>query len=263
MFEKDTDTRWKISGQGDNPAPAQNVASVFLEGITVLIRQATKPVFDRITVESTSLQKQLSQLETTQQAIRDHVDTRFVSLDAQLGKVLTGQQQLTYYLERIEKLLEQVRAENKLLEDISRENHLLGEQHYRQHIVEPMVRSLFPVFDFVEDARNAAFEHNLQDAALEKLIDGILIQLEQFLSAYEIEPVRHKPRAKFDPSMMRPVKTFYTGENELDGRVAKSLQTGFRWGFEKLLRPESVAIYKYKEQQVNIVNKQENERGRL
>jgi len=149
-------------------------------------------------------------------------------------------------LERIEKQLDQLIAGNKLLENASQENRILSEEHYQDHIVEPMVRSLFPVIDLINDAKNRNMDSGKdENTGANGLTEAIFIQLQQFLSAYQIEPIQHQPGAKFDPRQMRPLKTVSTQDKRLADRVARSLQAGFRCGRERLLRPESIALYKY------------------
>jgi molecular chaperone GrpE (heat shock protein) len=60
---------------------------------------------------------------------------------------------------------------------------------------------------------------------------------------------------------MKPVSRVSTTDKRLDGLVAKSLQIGFRWNQQRLLRPESVSIYKYV--QANIKSIEDRKEGTL
>jgi molecular chaperone GrpE (heat shock protein) len=60
---------------------------------------------------------------------------------------------------------------------------------------------------------------------------------------------------------MKPVSRVSTTDKRQDGLVARSLQIGFRWNQQRLLRPESVSIYKYV--QANIKSIEDRKEGTL
>jgi len=243
------------------PDSAQRPAPILGGALAGLIEQAVQQISCWMEGRQSALERGLSQSIAKQQACCDRVLTRLEALEAQLAKLEAGQRQVLYELGVLQDQQRRLEEESKLLENASNENRLLAEQHYQQHIIEPMARSLFAVFDFVEDVRKVASVGGREDDAhIDALIEGILVQLRQFLSVYEIEPLRHSPTAKFDPSVMRPVKIIHTDNKPLDNRIGESLRSGFRWRQRVLLRPESVTLYKYKETQMINPNK-ENERG--
>jgi len=122
-----------------------------------------------------------------------------------------------------------------------------------------MVRSLFAVIDLVEDVRKPRKDNNCQTGQDQvELIEAISVQLEQFLQNYGIEVIRHQPNTQFNRQLMKPVSKISTSEKGLDSLVAKSLQIGFRWNQQRLLRPESVSIYKYVQANINSI---EDEKG--
>lgn len=181
---------------------------------------------------------------------------RLKLLDSQLNENSTHCRQIRYSQHRLEKQLEALIRQNALLEEASKENHLLGGQHYREHITDPMARSLFPVFDVIVNTRQG--NHNSDSAHerdLDNTVEQIYAQLKQFLSIYQIQPFMHKPGAKFDPKLMKPLRSVPTNEEELNGRVAQCLQIGFRQGEQTILRPEAVALYQYKPSAITLSQK--------
>ena len=134
-----------------------------------------------------------------------------------------------------------------------------GKQHYEDHIIQPMARSLFAVIDLVEDAHKPRKDNNCQTGQDQAdLIEAVRIQLEQFFQNYGVEVIRHQPNTQFNRQLMKPVSRVSTTDKRLDGLVARSLQIGFRWKQQRLLRPESVSIYKYVEANINSI---EDEKG--
>jgi len=197
-------------------------------------------------------------LERSNSRIAEKVLESLIPMASQLTQVETGQKQTKFQLDSIEKILSNLSSHSKLLENASQTNLLLGKQHYENHIIQPMARSLFAVIDLVEDARKPRKDNNRQtDQDQAELIEAIRIQLEQFLGNYGIEVIRHQPNTQFDRQLMKPVSRVSTADKKLDGLVAKSLQIGFRWNQQRLLRPESVSIYKFVRTHINPI-KQEN-----
>ncbi len=189
----------------------------------------------------------------------EEVSEQIVRLSNQISQVEKKQQQFLHHFESIRQLLENTVSANNLLENAGKANQLLGQEHYDQHIIEPMVRSLFPVIDIIEDAYKSWKDNNCQTGQDQaELIEAVRVQLEQFLQNYGVEVIRHQPNTQFSRQLMKPVSRVSTTDKSLDGLVAKSLQIGFRWNQQRLLRPESVSIYKYVEANINSI---EDEKG--
>lgn len=228
---------------------SQTAAELLIKSIKALTDESIKKVREQIVIDLAPLHIQQNQILNKQQEILDQLPAKLTQLETQLTKVQTSRQQIVYSLERIEKRMEQlIEAQMRLLETSAKENQLLTEEHYQNCIIQPMVRSIFPAFDFIQDFRDNHKEgeqHN--DRSLDDLTEGIFIQLRQFLSVYEVQLIQCRPGAKFDPRQMRPVKTVSTHNKRLDNRVAKSLRAGFRWRQDNPLRFESVVLYKYQE----------------
>ena len=176
----------------------------------------------------------------------------------QMGQIETKQQQSIYSLEAIKKQLEAFLANNKLLENAGSTNQLLGKQHYEDHIILPMVRSIFPVFDIIQDSRNSWNSNGgLADQQIMDFANAIWTQLQQFLLNYDVAIISHKPKATFEPQIMKPVRTEPTNNRDLDGLMAGSLQVGFRLGRRRLLRLETVSLYKYHPSETKTVTSNE------
>ena len=251
MFEKRNlvTERERIRGHDgeEYDASAQDIAQSMANYVEALIAKAVERAIGQTNVGICALHTQLSEVINQQQAILEQLDDKLAPLRTKTSKIEAGQQQIGYSLERISERIEQLRAESQLLENASQEKQLLTHEYYENHIFLPMVRSLIPIFDFVEDARNGTPSSGNAEERIQKITEGVSIQLVQFLSVHGVEPIQHKIGARFDPSEMRPVKTETTHDKRLDNRVAKSLRTGFRGQQQRLLRPESVALYKYRE----------------
>lgn len=176
----------------------------------------------------------------------------------ELGQVQVKQQQALHELESLHKQFEVLVTTHKLLENASVENQILGEQHYEEHVILPMVRSLFPILDLVYDTRVSRREAD--EATSDEFMafaDAIWTQLRQFLLQYEVEIIGHPPHARFDTRFMRPVKIHATNNRSLDGLVAKCLQVGFRRGEDRLLRLEMVSLYGYRPTQLETTTLKE------
>ncbi|MBN1360437.1 MAG: nucleotide exchange factor GrpE [Sedimentisphaerales bacterium] len=142
--------------------------------------------------------------------------------------------------------IEVLGLQNHLLEAAGEEQARLAEEHYQQHIVEPMVRSLFPALDVIDRALpRQPREENPADSPLHNVVEHLQIHLAQFLACYDIRVVRHRPHASFDPKTMKPVAFTPCHDPALDGRVAESLQSGFVRDGNTVLRFESVALYRH------------------
>lgn len=170
-----------------------------------------------------------------------------VQLSNQLSQVENRQQQSVYDFKSVKQQLEGLTSMNNLLENAGKTNQLLGQDHYNQHIIEPMMRSLFPVFDLIADSRK--HHHD----STNKAMDSVYSQLQQFIANYNIEIVEHTAGDSFNPKTMRPIKWEITSEEHLEKTVARSLLIGFRSG-PRLLRMETVSLFKYQPSETNSVN---------
>ena len=148
-----------------------------------------------------------------------------------------------YELDAIKNQIESSNPNSELLDNINKTNRVLGSQFYEERIIEPMIRSLFPAIDLIDGSRKKIESNSI---ALKQFI-ALQTQLEQFFAIYGIERFKHKLFDEFDPKIMKPLLTATTDKSELDGLVVESLQCGFRTK-TRILRLETVSIYKYQEQ---------------
>jgi len=264
MFEEQKKPEGKMNYRDDKQyqdsprSPAVLLANSF----QMLIEEAVEQMTRRTAAKVKFLYTQLAESMTGQQQMLEEMNANLVHFGTELSQLATKQKQTIYSQQNIQKQLETLISQNRLLENASKENRLLSQDHYQQCIIEPMARSLFAVFDDIENAKRRCRETGqMNSPPICDIFDGIFIHLRQFLSIYQVEPVKHRPNSKFDPKVMRPVKIIATENKDLDNCVAKSLQTGFRWREGRLLRPESVAVYKYEEPLNN--NFDEKERSQL
>jgi len=197
-------------------------------------------------------------MEEYEPDLPQEVSERMVRLSNQVSQLENKQQHSINHLESIRRLLENTVSANNLLEKAGQTNLLLGKQHYEEHIIEPMLRSLFPVFDMIADSRK---HHGYCICNANSLMDSIYSQLRQFLANYDIEMFEHSAGDSFNPKTMKPIKLENTTEKHLDNLIAKSLQAGFRLGQARILRMETVSLYKYQLSETNtntLIERKEN-----
>ena len=197
-------------------------------------------------------------VEVSMKSCLQNMPEQIMQLSHQVHKIETKQQQSVYDFESIKQQLENLASVNKLLENASRINLLLSKQHYEDCIIQPMAMSLFAVIDLIEDSHKSQKDNNCQTGQHQaELIVSIRVQLEQFFQNYSIKVIRHQPGSQFNPQLMKPVSKVPATDKSLDGCIAESLQAGFIWNQQRLLRPESVSIYKFVRTHINPI-KQEN-----
>lgn len=188
-------------------------------------------------------------VDTTMGNCLQNMPEQIIQLAHQMHQIETKQQQSLYDFESVRKQLGNLASVNKLLENASETNHLLGKQHYDEHVIQPMLRSLFPVFDLIEDARR----HRSISQQAADFANAVWSQLEQFLKTYDVDVIRHYPNDRFDPQVMKPITWVPVENKRLDGRVAESLQIGFRFTKGRILRLETVALFGHQPSRKNMV----------
>jgi molecular chaperone GrpE (heat shock protein) len=174
---------------------------------------------------------------------------QIVNLSNQVSQAETKQQQSLYDIESIKQQLENMASTNILLENASKTVQLLGKQHYDEHVIEPLARSLFPVFDLIADAN----KHWSSSEQVIELLNVIWTQMAQFLAFYDIHVITHNAKKKFNPQTMKPLTWIPVDNKKLDGLVAESLQIGFQIGNARMLRLETVSLFKYQPSKTNSI----------
>ena len=173
---------------------------------------------------------------------------QIVQLSNQVSQVETKQQKSIYDLESVRQQIEKLVSINKLLENASETNQLLSQEHYNQHIIEPMVRSLFSIFDLITDSHKHHSDFSCKEMGP---MYSVYSQLQQFLANYGIEIIKHTTGDSFNPKTMKPIKWEITSEEQLEKSIAQSLQIGFRLGQTRILRMETVSLFKYQPSETN------------
>ena len=144
-------------------------------------------------------------------------------------------------------------SKSQALERASGELGRLGENFYERHVLEPMVRSIFPLFDLLEEANGGE-----EGGALATALGSETVE---FLAQYNIEPYRHKEGDEFDGKTMQPIKIVEAEEKDQDYKIKQSCKSGFKWG-ERVLRAEPVILYRFKEKEAEGGDSDTEEKGR-
>ena len=193
-------------------------------------------------------------LEDCTEDFRSEMPEQIVHLSNQISQVDRKQEQSLHHFESIRQSFENMVSANNLLEKASEMSLILGRQHYDEHIIEPMVRSLFPVLDIIADSQK---HHDYSGSNATALIDSIHSQLSQFLANYNVEIVEHSSGDSFDPKSMKPISWETTDQPRLENSIARSLQIGFRLGQTRILRMETVTLFKYQPSQIKTMKSDE------
>ncbi len=158
-------------------------------------------------------------------------------------------------LDGVKQQVNDLAGNNELLKNAIDLNRELGTESYDERVVLPLVRSLFPVVDFIHDAQAALATNTPRYQRAIQYLDGLHTQIAQFLASYGIEIFRHDAEEKFNPKLMQPIKREPTGDRKLTSCIAASLQCGFKKD-ERILRLEKVSLYKHEEQEKNVKGKE-------
>jgi molecular chaperone GrpE (heat shock protein) len=186
-------------------------------------------------------------VETSVKNCLQDLPEQILRLSHQNHQIETNQQKFMYHFDSVRQNMEKLAATGKLLENAGKVNEALSIQHYQECIIEPMVRSLFVVIDLIEDTLRSS------DAPESETLNAVKTQLLQFFANYGIEAVRHDQGSSFNPQLMKPLSKVPTQDRNLEGCIAQSLQSGFMWNNQRLLRSESVSQYKYENVNVNLI----------
>jgi molecular chaperone GrpE (heat shock protein) len=174
------------------------------------------------------------------------VASQTASLQSSLEKLVTALEETQKSQRMLDSRVQELVARSQLLERASQERAVLSEEHHQHHVIEPMIRLLFPVIDVLDKAKGVKGKDNvLVDRAQWAVVEQIQIYMNQFLSAHSVTVVRSQSGAPLNPKVMKPVQFVACQNIGQNSRVAKSLQAGFVQGTGRVLRFESVALYRY------------------
>ena len=129
------------------------------------------------------------------------------------------------------------------LEQTSRQQTLLSEQHYQEHVIEPLARRVFPLVDILSEAVSGS-SGKLVSTARSDLFEALTANMFELLADYGVEPIKVAAGSPFDAKIMKPVRFVPTYRSEDDKTVESMVRLGFRRD-ELILRPAAVSIYRF------------------
>jgi len=182
----------------------------------------------------------LDELAKAQSVPLQHVANQLTHLDT---RITQDHQQSQGQFKSLAQQLKNLESIRTLLESVSDANRKLTEQFYDEQIIEPMVRSLFPLVDFTIKAGQALEKDTSRYQLALGYFTSIRTQLDQFLVNFGIERFQHRTEEPFNPKVMKPIKTIQTRDERLSGLIAESLLCGFKKQ-ERILRAETVSLFK-------------------
>ena len=174
----------------------------------------------------------------------DDLERKLNSLERLVIEQISETEGLSPKIDGIEAGLKALCDRNDLLEHASQHQAQLTDQHYRDHVVGPVVRQIIPLVDMTEEALPASESEDGPDSA-SPLIRGIRDDLQEALARLGVEQFRSPPGSSFDPKCMQPVRFEQTANQSQDRTVAEVVRAGYLMD-QKVLRPASVAIYQFK-----------------
>lgn len=113
-------------------------------------------------------------------------------------------------------------------------------------ILRPVLADLCEVRDSICRVANAYRQRGEEQLPLQVFADYSL-DLEDILSKNQINVIRSETGSELQPLKQRAIKKQETQEKELHGKVAESLTDGYVYETGRVLVPEKVSIYFYKE----------------
>lgn len=199
-----------------------------------------------IAPETLQIALALDQVIKTQNKPLENVAKHLLQLENSIAK---NQQQNQIQFTNLSQQLKNLESLQTLLETINETNRKLSAQFFDEQIIQPMIRSLFPLIDFTNKAKESLKENTHRYQLALQYIAAIQTQLDQFLINFGIERFHHITEEPFNPKIMKPLKSIHTNDKRLNGLVAESLQHGFKKQ-DQILRPETVSLYKYQHTQI-------------
>ncbi len=136
---------------------------------------------------------------------------------------------------------------DKLIDNLHRELQAYKNDLIKKH-VQSMVMDIIKVIDDIRKLSDHYLSMPPEDLEPEKLLEllhRVPDDLEDLFYYQGVKPFACKG-AEFDPTRQRVLKRVETDDPALDKTVAESLRPGYEWD-EKVIRPEFVAVYLYKE----------------
>ena len=139
-------------------------------------------------------------------------------------------------LARLSGSFQELSVRDDTLTHASRQCELLSEEHYQQHVIEPLARGLIAALDILRDANDSSPSESAYP-----LVEGLRAQLESLLGQFGIEPIDVRIGAPFDPRLMKPLARVPALDASEQNTIREVRQVGFCRG-DRVIRPASVVI---------------------
>jgi molecular chaperone GrpE len=166
-----------------------------------------------------------------------------------------GEEDLKKTLKKLREDLKQIKKEKEeYLTGWQKEraefaNYRKQEEDRKAMFSESMRERILSRFLMVVDSFNMAFANKESwekvDANWRKGVEYIYAQLNTIFEEYGVKPVGEENES-FDPNIHQPIDMVATDKKDLDHKVAKIIQKGYKLG-ERVIRPARVDVYEYKE----------------
>jgi molecular chaperone GrpE (heat shock protein) len=190
---------------------------------------ATQRELVKQTLDLLSLPKQLRAL-VRQQGLQQH----------QAEEIRQQVSQCVQSVQDVARCVEQLYQRQECLENAGRQQAMLTEQHYENHVIEPLARQLFPIVDLTERALSVGAGGQ---CSCHDVLEATRSQTLELLAYYSIAPFLATLGCPLDAKIMYPAEMRPTADPSADRTIAANIRCGFRRG-QRILRPLHVAIYR-------------------
>lgn len=204
-------------------------------------QQPLEQKLPRIVAQFLAMPQTLVQIQQSQSEQREQI-AKLEEIQSLQGRSLQSLERFT--LKQTE-AVEALYGKQDCLEQTSRQQTLLSEQHYQQHVIEPLVRRVFPLIDMLLETASGSNGEQFPNAQTD-LLEALRVELYELLAGYGIELIRATTGSPFEGKIMKPVRFVPTPRARKDKKIESVVRPGFRRG-ERILRPVMVAVYRFED----------------
>ena len=154
-----------------------------------------------------------------------------------------GRRNIEERLARLARETESLAVKEKALEAAHEQSSRLQERFYQEHVLSPLSRSTFPLFDTLRQAVGQFHEAGPEPQMILESLKAAYAQVGEFFATLGIEAYRSQEGTRFDRRKHHAISFRKTEDSLLHLKVAKSERCGFRMGGQ-CLRPEAVTLYR-------------------
>ncbi len=195
-------------------------------------------------------------LEQIRQSIEQQRDliARLEKTQAMHGRDI---QRLDGSVRKINSDMEAFYQRQNCMEQASERLTLLSQEHYQQHVLDPLARRILQLLDTVDEAssKGGAQQGNNEESDICRAFRANLLEL---LANYGIEQISADQGSVFDPKVMRPVRFAPTDCGQRDKTVESVVRHGYV-SDSRVLRPAMVSIYRFDDSERISDNPQQKE----